>query len=369
MARIRSIPPDVATDPKLLACSMPARLLAILAWPWHDDHGCIAYDPVRIRLNVFPNDVETSVAPLLDELLASGWFELYESPDGKRFLWCSEFKTYQRVVNPSAPKFAPIKDSRRLDSPNKPSIGLHSPNKPSQALAPSIVRMDGWSGAEADGVVVVKEREGAEADGGMLAMPREPANGARPAPLADAGAEDRELPAKALELLRQLTEAKRKDGERQLRATLTPQGALLGKGEYVRAWNADHLAHCCDLTLKSRPDDADLLVRWVLLKLRDSFLEWKSAAEKRLAPAVAPAYTPPAISELDATMRWLEGNLSVAAEIERLTDEQFDGFPDTNGMQQQRKRWREIKAVDRWRDAGSPIHAAAHGAADPGGSS
>src|SRR5687768_1908723 len=143
MARIRSIPPDVATDPKLLACSMPARLLAILAWPWHDDHGCIAHDPVRLRLNVFPNDVSTDVAPLLDELISSGWFDLYEETGGRRFLHCTEFKTYQRVVNPSAPKFAPVKDSRRLDSPNKPSHDRNSSRAGSQALTSPIVRMDG----------------------------------------------------------------------------------------------------------------------------------------------------------------------------------------------------------------------------------
>ena len=132
MARIRSIPPDAATDPKLCAVSLAASALAKESWPWHDDHGHISYEPERIRLCVWPSR-QIDIGPLLDELIAVGWFEVYVLPGGRRFLFCTEFLTYQKVPHPSAPKFdrrsakkwsAEAEESAALMSPHEPSGGL-----------------------------------------------------------------------------------------------------------------------------------------------------------------------------------------------------------------------------------------------------
>lgn len=372
MARIRSIPPDLATDPKLIACSLPARLLAVMSWPWHDDEGCLGYDPVRIRLNAFPNDSTVDASPLIDELLASGWFELRESPDGKRFLWCSEFLTYQRVPHPTKSKFRLAESRRVLTSAPESSADRTSPHADSHRMDGA----DGWSGAERNGVDG-KERSGA--DGRMLTSTPESAVAAPPppaadraAPPADAGAAEKRtappLPDEALVLLHRMPDAKRDDGEQQLRATLTAQGARLKGGEYVRAYSLAHLTWACRAVLESPPDKPEQLARWVLLKLRDTFAEWRSRdekhAEQKTAPAIAKvmqAAVP--VDELGEAYTWLP--VDVKREIEVAAEQRFDGFPKTPAMLRKHSEWIDEQVLERWRGAGSPEPA--HGAVDARG--
>jgi hypothetical protein len=384
MARIRSIPPDLATDPKLIACSLPARLLALMSWPWHDDEGCLGYDPVRIRLNAFPNDSAVDASPLIDELLDSGWFELRVSPDGKRFLWCTEFLTYQRVPHPTKSKFRLAESTRILASAPESSADLTSAHENSH-------RMDGGmerSGAERMGVDG-KERSGADgADGRMLARPPEsaaaaangtaphpPAAADRPAPPADAGAAEERtappLPDEALVLLHRMPDAKRDDGEQQLRATRTAQGAKLKAGEYVRAYSLAHLTWACQAVLDSPPDKSEQLARWVLLKLRDTFAEWRSRDDKhreqKTAPAIAAIMHPVTLRDpLECARDWLADKPDVKREIETEAEAKFAGFPKNPAMLRRHSEWIDNETESRWREAGSPVPAA-HGAVDAGG--
>jgi uncharacterized protein YdaU (DUF1376 family) len=193
------------------------------------------------------------------------------------------------------------------------------------------------------------------------------ANGsAPPAPPADAAAAEERtappLPDDALLLLYRMPDAKREDGERQLRATLTAQGARLKAGEYVRAYSPKHLAWACHAVLESPPDKPEQLARWMLLKLRDTYAEWRSRDEKhgeqRIAPAIAALVTPP-IDETDAAYGWLAQHPDAKRDIEADAERKFNGFPKTAGMLADHSRWIDREVVARWKAAGSPVHAVA----------
>lgn len=56
---------------------------------------------------------------------------------------------------------------------------------------------------------------------------------------------------------------------RQLKLTLTPEGARLSRGVRVIAKNLGHLERCCAAVLADPPDKPDAAIVWVLKKLQD----------------------------------------------------------------------------------------------------
>ncbi len=88
---------------------------------------------------------------------------------------------------------------------------------------------------------------------------------AAPAPLAA-------LPDAARELLSRFyahDDARRGDVAQQLLATLEKRGAKIRAGVRVRARDAEHLADVCRAVAEEPPDDGDLAIYFVLLKLQD----------------------------------------------------------------------------------------------------
>lgn len=172
-------------------------------------------------------------------------------------------------------------------------------------------------------------------------------------------------------LAHRMPDAKVQDGLEQLRASLTAQGARLKAGEYVRAYSAAHLEWACQTVLESPPDKPEQLARWVLLKLRDTFAEWRSRDDKHAAERTAPVVaaimkTAEPIDELGEAHRWVFEQPEVKRAIETAADEQFAGFPKNAGMLRKHSQWIDEQTVARWKAAGSPVHAA-HAAAGQGG--
>lgn len=106
-----------------------------------------------------------------------------------------------------------------------------------------------------------------------------------------------------------------------MRATLGEKGALLERGTYVRAFNAQHLGETCALVLGNGVNNPDAAIRLVLLELRKTFQERKAAAEKEalgdtttradgprvLAPIVTLiSNLPPNPAEVGEASAWLE---------------------------------------------------------------
>ena len=96
MARNRMIKPEFWEDDKIGECSPTARLLFIALWNFADDEGYIEYRLKWIKAKVFPYDT-LEIAPLLDELIASGRLERRGD-----ILWVVHFLDHQKIERPRA---------------------------------------------------------------------------------------------------------------------------------------------------------------------------------------------------------------------------------------------------------------------------
>ena len=128
----------------------------------------------------------------------------------------------------------------------------------------------------------------------------------------------------------------------ELRATLMPDGAPL-EGDRVRAFNLAHLNDVCRSVADKPPKKRGVGMHFVLLKLRDTYLEVKAAAEK---PATAKAngrgqptaiadivHTPaPKTSDAEIEEHFAE-HVDEARAIAAKVDRQYAGMPDKPGLQ------------------------------------
>ena len=106
MARIRSVHPDILTDPDFASISVEGRLLFIYSWIVADDAGNLELSPMGLKMALFPGD-EWATAPkiteLVDALIAGRFYVPYEV-DGRRYLHIRNFAKYQKPDHPTAPR-------------------------------------------------------------------------------------------------------------------------------------------------------------------------------------------------------------------------------------------------------------------------
>jgi len=108
MARIRTIKPELWTDPKTGTLSPRALLLFLGMLNFADDYGVIEHCPHYLKACIFPHSTEdptTLVAPLLlDELLPRGLVVSFSDQETKKqYLWIRNFAKHQRVDKPGKP--------------------------------------------------------------------------------------------------------------------------------------------------------------------------------------------------------------------------------------------------------------------------
>ena len=265
MARIRSLPPDVASDPKLASVSIGAALLAVLSWCWHDDAGNLPYDPERLRGWVFPlrDRSQLAIEAWLAELIAVDWYRPFADKEGRLFLFCVEFLAgsaeargagYQKVDNPSKPRF-----DRQLATPVDPRTAILSTGSRAREGSRALSSPREGSSAERKGGEG-RGREGngekrSEAVGRDLQRPAQPAS----ASAAAAGkATAISLPASPaianfLEVFYGPPEPRterRLDIERQLAALLN--GGVVHAKQRVAARDLGHLEAECAETVRRR---------------------------------------------------------------------------------------------------------------------
>lgn len=99
MARIRSVHPGLFTDEAFVSVSMAARLLLIGLWTESDDNGVFEWNPVKLKMRIFPAD-DANVAGLLIELKSVNAIEDFEY--GKIYGAIRNFRKYQRPKSPKA---------------------------------------------------------------------------------------------------------------------------------------------------------------------------------------------------------------------------------------------------------------------------
>lgn len=100
MARIRSVKPDLWTDPDFIELSIGARLLFIAAKNFASDYGVLPDKAKQLKLQCFPGD-DIDIEPLIDELVALGLWARRTAPDGARVLVIRAFNRHERVDKPN----------------------------------------------------------------------------------------------------------------------------------------------------------------------------------------------------------------------------------------------------------------------------
>lgn len=107
MGRIRSIHPDILTDPDLTDLPRDARLFFYYIWIVADDAGNIDGSDRGLKLAVFPGDDDLTTAAVgdLKALLMKKRFLVPYTSNGKNLLHVVDrYWKYQRPDHPTAPK-------------------------------------------------------------------------------------------------------------------------------------------------------------------------------------------------------------------------------------------------------------------------
>lgn len=99
MARIRTVKPEMWTDPEFVECSTNARLLFVAALNFASDYGVMLDSPTQLKMQCYPGD-SIDVRPLVDELVAKRLWLRSTAPDGTNVLVIRTFCEHQRVDKP-----------------------------------------------------------------------------------------------------------------------------------------------------------------------------------------------------------------------------------------------------------------------------
>ncbi|MDF2915964.1 MAG: hypothetical protein K0S70_181 [Microbacterium sp.] len=131
MARIRTIKPDYWTDGKVVSWSPFARLLFIGMWNFTMcDHGHVADDPMKLKLQILPMD-DVDIDALLAEIMDSGRVKRVTDPEGRTYLHITRFGDHQKIdprwktrcpacATPELAETHPSLGEPRRDSPELP---------------------------------------------------------------------------------------------------------------------------------------------------------------------------------------------------------------------------------------------------------
>lgn len=97
MARIRTIKPDFWTDGAIVEMSPYARLLYIGMWNFTlCDHGHLADDPLKLKLQILPMD-DVDIRVLLAEVMQSGRVVRVSDLVGRTYLFIPRFTDHQKI--------------------------------------------------------------------------------------------------------------------------------------------------------------------------------------------------------------------------------------------------------------------------------
>lgn len=100
MARIRTVKPELWTDPDFTECSLSARLLFIASLNFATDHGVLPDKPRQLKMQCLPAD-NCDVDALLDELIEHDFIQRRTAPNGDNVLVIRTFAKNQKINRPS----------------------------------------------------------------------------------------------------------------------------------------------------------------------------------------------------------------------------------------------------------------------------
>ena len=122
MPRIRTIKPQFWLDENLGKLPRDARLLYIGLWNLSDDTGVFEWRPMRIKVQLFPYDLditESTIQEWLDLLITSGDVQQF-STNRNSFGFIPSFLKHQEIKKPSQWKYAEVPHELPTGSPRVP---------------------------------------------------------------------------------------------------------------------------------------------------------------------------------------------------------------------------------------------------------
>jgi hypothetical protein len=96
MARIRTIKPEIWTDPDFIDLSLSARLLLIASLNFASDYGVLADKPRQIKMQCLPAD-DGDAGGLIEELVNANFMYRATAPNGENVLVIRTFSKNQKV--------------------------------------------------------------------------------------------------------------------------------------------------------------------------------------------------------------------------------------------------------------------------------
>jgi hypothetical protein len=96
MARIRTIKPEIWTDPEFIELSEYARLLFIASWNFATDYGVIHNKPRQIRMQCLPADL-VDIDALIEECVSRRFYIPCLAPNGDAVLVIRTFTKNQKI--------------------------------------------------------------------------------------------------------------------------------------------------------------------------------------------------------------------------------------------------------------------------------
>jgi hypothetical protein len=96
MARIRTVKPELWTDPEFVECSLSARLLFIASWNFATDYGVLPDKPRQIKMQCLPAD-DCDIGALIEELVSHHFLLRRVAPNGDNVLVIRTFGKNQKI--------------------------------------------------------------------------------------------------------------------------------------------------------------------------------------------------------------------------------------------------------------------------------
>lgn len=100
MARIRTVKPELWTDPDFTECSLSARLLLIAMLNFASDYGVLADKPRQLKMQCLPAD-NCDIDALIGELIEHRFLIRRVAPCGEKVLVIRTFSKNQKINRPS----------------------------------------------------------------------------------------------------------------------------------------------------------------------------------------------------------------------------------------------------------------------------
>lgn len=125
MARIRTVKPELWTDPEFTECSLSARLLFIAMLNFASDYGVLPDKPRQLKMQCLPAD-NCDIDALLDELIEHRFLVRREAPCGENVLVIRTFSKNQKINRPSKGRYGdPAEWGNTHEALTEPSVKPH----------------------------------------------------------------------------------------------------------------------------------------------------------------------------------------------------------------------------------------------------